>query len=134
MILIGALLWLAGLYPIPLVAPFLLTIGFGVVCTSAAITSLQRPTENAAFGLLLGGIIQVIGYYLLYIPLIGWLIAPFPIVLGSVLIIYFAIPLAIKTGKVPFVEEIQKKIRKDKDGIEPVSDSEDTSDQDNPSS
>ncbi|MFW9931633.1 MAG: hypothetical protein ACFFDR_03170 [Candidatus Thorarchaeota archaeon] len=108
LILLGALLWIAGSY-IPFIGPFFLTIGFGIVCTAAAITSLTRSSENAVFGLLLGGIIQVIGYYLAGVLLIG-LIAPIPIVLGGVLIIYFAIPLAIQTGRVPFIEEFQKKI------------------------
>lgn len=110
MILIGALIWLAGLYDILLLAPLLLPIGLGLVCTAAAITSLQRPTENAVFGLLLGGLLQVVGYLLARIFLIT-LIAPLFIVSGAVLIIFFAIPLAIQSGKVPFIEEMQRTIK-----------------------
>ncbi len=114
MILIGALIWLAGLYDILLLAPLLLPIGLGLVCTAAAITSLQRPTENAVFGLLLGGLLQVVGYLLARIFLIT-LIAPLFIVSGAVLIIFFAIPLAIQSGKVPFIEEMQKTIKAQRD-------------------
>ncbi len=114
MILIGALIWLAGSYNILFLAPLLLPIGLGLVCTAAAITSLQRPTENAVFGLLLGGLLQVVGYILGGILLVS-LIAPFFIVSGAVLIIFFAIPLAIQSGKVPFVEEMQKTIKAQRD-------------------
>ncbi len=110
MILVGALIWLAGSYNLLLLAPLLLPIGLGLVCTAAAITSLQRPTENAVFGLLLGGLLQVVGYILRGIFLVS-LIAPLFTVSGAVLIIFFAIPLAIQSGRVPFVEEMQKSIK-----------------------
>ncbi len=124
LILLGALLWIVGFYNIPILSPFLLTIGFGLVCTAAAITSLQRSTENAIPGLLIGGIIQVIGYFVTGVPLIGFLISPPIIVMGGVIIIFFAIPLAIQTGKVPFIEEIQRKFEEQRHRDEKVVDAD----------
>lgn len=122
LILLGALIWIGGFY-LPFIGPFFLAIGFGLVCTAAAITSLKRSSENALFGLLIGGAIQLVGYYLSGILLIG-LIAPIPIVFGGVMIVYFAIPLAIQTGKVPFMEEIQKKIEEQRHKDEKVVDAD----------
>jgi len=112
LITIGAILWLLGSY-IPFIGPFFTVIGFAMTASAVAISSLQRPTNNAIAGLLLGGIIQLIGYYLTLIPIIN-LISPPMIVLGGVMVLYFAIPLAIQTGKVPFIEEIQAQIKKEK--------------------
>lgn len=52
----------------------------------------------------------MIGYLLAGVFLIH-VIAPLFIVSGAVLIIFFAIPLAIQSGRVPFVEEMQKSIK-----------------------
>lgn len=114
LITIGAILWLLGSY-IPFIGPFFTVVGFAMTASAVAISSLQRPTNNAIAGLLLGGIIQLIGYYLTLIPIINLIIAFPMIVLGGVMILYFAIPLAIQTGKVPFIEEIQAQIKKEKE-------------------
>lgn len=115
MITIGAIIWLIGLYPILLIGPLFAVVGFAMTASAVAISSLQRPTNNAIAGLLLGGIIQLIGYYLTIIPIINFIIAFPMIVIGGVMILYFAIPLAIQTGKVPFIEEIQAQMKKEKD-------------------
>ncbi len=114
LITIGAIIWLLGSY-IPIVWPFFTVVGFGMTASAVAVSSLQRPTSNAIGGLLLGGIIQLVGYYLSLIPLINLIIAFPMIVLGGVMILYFAIPLAIQTGKVPFIEEIQSQIKREKE-------------------
>ncbi|MHA1576158.1 MAG: hypothetical protein ACTSU3_02240 [Candidatus Thorarchaeota archaeon] len=114
LITIGAIIWLLGSY-IPFVGPFFTVVGFGMTASAVAVSSLKRPTSNAIGGLLLGGIVQLVGYYLSIIPLINLIIAFPMIVLGGVMILYFAIPLAIQTGKVPFIEEIQAQIKREKE-------------------
>ncbi len=113
LILVGAIIWMLGEYNIFLIGPLCVVIGFAMTASAIAISSLQRQTDKAVFGLLVGGVIQLAGYYIAWIPLVGWLIAPPLIVLGGVMIMFFAIPLAIQTGKVPFIEEIRAQIKKD---------------------
>ncbi|MFW9907499.1 MAG: hypothetical protein ACFFEF_02905 [Candidatus Thorarchaeota archaeon] len=105
-IVIGAMVWILGFYNIPILQPFLLTIGFGLTATATAISALQRSISSAKLGLIIGGILYLVGNFILGIPIIN-LIAPFIIVPGAVLILFYAIPLAIQSGKVPFVEEIK---------------------------
>ncbi|MHA1862778.1 MAG: hypothetical protein ACTSWA_03335, partial [Candidatus Thorarchaeota archaeon] len=70
MILAGAFIWFLGFY-IPFISPLFLSTGFVLVCFSAAITSLKRPVALAWPGLLIGGLLQIVGYYLAWIPVLG---------------------------------------------------------------
>ena len=112
LIVVGAIIWMLGMY-IPFIGPFLLVAGFAMAASAIAISSLKRPTDKAIFGLLIGGIIQLIGYYIVLVPFIGWFLYPPLVVLGGVMILFFAIPLALQTGKVPFIEEIQAQLKRD---------------------
>jgi hypothetical protein len=109
MILAGAIIWFVGFYA-GLLGPLFLSTGFVLVSFSAAITSLKRPVALAWPGLLLGGLLQIVGYYMPYVPIVGALISPLFIVPGSVLIIYFAIPLALQRGELPVITQLQKLI------------------------
>lgn len=110
LILAGGIIWFMGYY-VGLFAPLFLSTGFVLVCFSAALTSLSRPVAQAWPGLLLGGLIQIIGYYiLLLVPLFGSTLSPLFIVPGGVMIIYFAIPLAIQRGELPALTHLQKLI------------------------
>ncbi|MGY5859854.1 MAG: hypothetical protein RTU63_10830 [Candidatus Thorarchaeota archaeon] len=113
MILAGAVIWFIG-YFAGLLYPLFLSTGFVLVCFSAAVTSLSRPVARAWPGLLLGGLFQIIGYYLAFIPLIGSTLSPFLVVPGGVLIIYFAIPLALQRGELPAITHLQKLIESKK--------------------
>lgn len=120
MILAGAVIWFIGYYA-GIFSPLFLSTGFVLVCFSAAITSLSRPVALAWPGLLVGGLFQIIGYYLLVIPLIGPLLSPFLVVPGGVMIVYFAIPLAIQRGELPVLTQLQKLIEsKKKEEIEDI--------------
>ncbi|MGY5870961.1 MAG: hypothetical protein RTV72_01810 [Candidatus Thorarchaeota archaeon] len=131
MILAGAVIWFVGFY-IVLIGPLFLSTGFVLVSFSAAVTSLKRPVALAWPGLLLGGLLHIIGYYLPFIPVVGALISPLFIVPGSVLIIYFAIPLALQRGELPVITQLQKLIEsktkkeeiKDIETAEPVKEDE----------
>ena len=103
LIVVGAIIWMLGMY-IPFIGPFLLVAGFAMAASAIAISSLKRPTDKAIFGLLIGGIIQLIGYYIVLVPFIGWFLSPPLVVLGGVMILFFAIP---------FIEEIQAQLKRD---------------------
>ncbi len=105
MILAGAIIWYVGYYVL-FFGGILLTIGFVLVCFSAALTSLSRPVALAWPGLLLGGLLQIVGYFIFFIPFIS----PALIVIGGVAIVYFAIPLALQRGELPVITHLQKLI------------------------
>ena len=108
MMMIGALIWLLGYY-LGILNGLFLSTGFVLVCFYAAITSLKRPATLAWPGLLVGGLIQIIGYYITYVPIVSVLSPPL-IVIGGVIIIYFAIPLALQRGELPVITQLQKLI------------------------
>ena len=109
MILAGAVFWFIGPY-LGLLGPLFLSTGFVLVCFSAALTSLKRPVTNAWPGLLLGGLFQIVGYYIVWIPFLGNGL----VVIGGVVIIYFAIPLALQRGELPVLTKLQKMIESKK--------------------
>ncbi|MHA1862617.1 MAG: hypothetical protein ACTSWA_02525, partial [Candidatus Thorarchaeota archaeon] len=104
---------------------------------SAAITSLKRPVALAWPGLLIGGLLQIVGYYLAWIPVLGTAL----IVTGGVIIVYFAIPLALQRGELPVITRLQDLIESKKkdekivdiEAEEPVKEDEDV-DQDDTAS
>jgi hypothetical protein len=108
LILIGAFIWFAGYYAL-LIAPLCWTFGFTLVCLASARTALSRPITDAWFGIFLGIILQIAGYYLTFIPLIG----PLGVVIGGVLVIFYAIPLALQKGDLPAISDLQKALKKD---------------------
>jgi hypothetical protein len=108
MMLVGALIWLLGYYLEWLNGLFRST-GFVLVCFYAAITSLKRPATLAWPGLLFGGLLQIIGYYIIYVPVL-FVLSPPLIVIGGVIIVYFAIPLALQRGELPVMTRLQKLI------------------------
>ncbi|MHA1135993.1 MAG: hypothetical protein ACTSSE_05850 [Candidatus Thorarchaeota archaeon] len=109
MILAGAVIWFVGYYA-GLLSPLFASTGFVLVCFSAALTSLKRPVALAWPGLLLGGLLQIVGYYLEWILILG----PALIVTGGVMIVYFAIPLALQRGELPVLSRLQKLIESKK--------------------
>jgi hypothetical protein len=106
LIVVGALCWLLGFYTGP-IGPLLVTGGFVLTCLATAATALKRPMANAWPGLILGAAFYLIGNAIWWIPLVG-LLSPFFIVFGGVLILFFAIPLAIQSGGVSLLQSFQK--------------------------
>jgi len=121
MILAGAIIWYLGYYVLFFGGIFY-TTGFVLVCFSAALTSLSRPVALAWPGLLLGALLQIIGYSIFFIPFI----APALIVIGGVAIVYFAIPLALQRGELPVISHLQKLVesKMKKEEIEDISEEE----------
>ena len=103
LILVGAIIWFLGFY-IGILGGLFQTTGFALVCFAAAITSLSRPVASAWPGLLLGGLVQVLGNYLGFIPILTKAL----IVVGGVMIVYFAVPLALQRGELPILTQLQK--------------------------
>ena len=116
-ILIGAVIWYLG-YWVWFVGPFFIVAGFGLTCISTVQSAMTRPVTSAFPGLLLGGLIQVLGYYLTPIPLLGWVIGPGFIVFGGILILFYGSSLALQRADIPIVKDLEDFIesRKKKTG------------------
>ncbi|TFG99312.1 hypothetical protein E4H12_03205 [Candidatus Thorarchaeota archaeon] len=113
MILAGAVIWFFGYYA-GFLNPLFLSTGFVLVCFYATLTSLKRPIVLAWPGILLGGLLQIIGYYLKFILILDQL-SPVFIVTGGVIIMYFAIPLALQRGELPVIKQLQKLLESKKE-------------------
>ena len=106
MMVIGAAVWLLGLY-IPFIGPLVVVCGFGLTVISTVQAAMTKPVTSAFPGLLLGGAIQVIGYYIGWIPLFGFFISPPLIVIGGVLILFYGSSLALQRADIPIVKDIE---------------------------
>jgi hypothetical protein len=102
-LLAGAIIWYLGYFLGPLNGLFAST-GFVLVCFYSAVLSLHRPVTQAWPGLLIGGLMQILGYYFAFIPIL----APALIVAGGATVVYFAFPLALQRGELPVVTRLQK--------------------------
>ncbi len=78
-----------------------------LTCLATAATALKRPMTNAWPGLILGAALYLVGNSIWWIPLVG-LLSPFFIVPGGVLVLFFAVPLAIQQGGVSLLKSFQK--------------------------
>jgi hypothetical protein len=106
MIVIGALIWILGSY-IPFIG-FLFTItGFGLTTIATVQAAMMKPVTSAFPGLLLGGLIQVIGYLVLLIPIAGIFIFPFLNIPGAVLILFYGSSLALQRADIPIVKDLE---------------------------
>ncbi|MHA1963796.1 MAG: hypothetical protein ACXACG_12520 [Candidatus Thorarchaeota archaeon] len=106
MIVIGALIWILGSY-IPFIGFLFIIAGFGLTTIATVQAAMTKPVTSAFPGLLLGGLIQVIGYLVLYIPIAGILIFPFLNIPGAVLILFYGSSLALQRADIPIVKDIE---------------------------
>ncbi|MFX0056335.1 MAG: hypothetical protein ACFFAX_09310 [Promethearchaeota archaeon] len=104
-ILLGAVLWLVGAY-IPLIGPLFITAGFVITVFATASTAAIRPSKGAWPGLIIGSLIYLVGLYLRWFPLVS-LLAPLVEIPGAVLILFFAIPIALQYSNAPLMETFQ---------------------------
>jgi hypothetical protein len=103
-ILVGSIIWIAGLYILPVISIIgvvINSIGFTITCFATAASALKRPINQAWIGLLIGSILYILG------PLVP-IVNNFIFVAGAVMILFFAIPMALQTGKVPMMENLQE--------------------------
>jgi hypothetical protein len=118
MIVIGAVIWILGSF-IPFIG-FLFTIsGFGLTTIATVQAAMTKPVTSAFPGLLLGGLIQVIGYLVLLIPISGLFIFPFLNIPGAVLILFYGSSLALQRADIPIVKDIERFIDSRKKKEEP---------------
>jgi hypothetical protein len=103
MMLAGAAIWFMGYYLFWL-SPLFRTSGFALVCFACATNALKRPVGTAWPGMLLGGLVMIIGDYLSWVFILG----PLLYVAGAVMVIFFALPLALQRGELPVLTELQK--------------------------
>ena len=68
--------------------------GFVLTCFGAAASAGQRSTADARLGLIMGVVFYTIGLMSMWIPLLG----AFLYVGGRVMILFYAIPLALQEG------------------------------------
>ncbi|MFX1559886.1 MAG: hypothetical protein ACFFBL_04815 [Promethearchaeota archaeon] len=108
MIVIGAVIWLLGLYTpvILIIGPLVVVCGFGLTLIATVQAAMTKPVTSAFPGLLLGGLIQVIGYYMSWFLTINLLSPPF-IVAGGVLIIFYGSSLALQRAEIPIVKNLE---------------------------
>lgn len=120
MMVIGAAVWLLGLYTptIFLIGPLIRVCGFGLTVIATVQAAMTKPVTSAFPGLLIGGAIQVIGYYVGWIPLVGFFIGPPLVVIGGVLILFYGSSLALQRADIPIVKDLEDFIesRKKKEG------------------
>jgi hypothetical protein len=116
MIVIGAVIWILGAF-IPFIGFFFTIAGFGLTTIATVQAAMTKPVTSAFPGLLLGGLIQVIGYLILFIPIAGIFIFPFLNIPGAVLILFYGSSLALQRADIPLVKDIEDFIdsRKKKD-------------------
>jgi hypothetical protein len=128
MMVIGAAVWLLGLYTptIFLVGPLIRVCGFGLTVIATVQAAMTKPVTSAFPGLLIGGAIQVIGYYVGWIPLVGFFVGPPLVVIGGVLIVFYGSSLALQRADIPIVKDIEGFIesRKKKEVVKETKDPE----------
>jgi len=106
LILVGAVVWILGYY-VPFIGPFFMVAGFGLTIIATAQAAMSRPVSSVLPGLLIGGLIQLIGYYIFLIPVAGWFIGPAIIVFGGVLLLFYAFSVALQRIDIPVVKNLE---------------------------
>ena len=106
MIVIGAVIWLLGFF-IPFIGPLIIVAGFGLTTIATIQAAMVKPVTSAFPGLLLGGLIQLIGYYVGWVILVGFFLSPLLIVTGGVLILFYGSSLALQRADIPIVKNIE---------------------------
>ncbi|NHI82839.1 MAG: hypothetical protein EAX81_00860 [Candidatus Thorarchaeota archaeon] len=107
LIVIGAVIWFAAPY-IPFIQPIFMTAGFVLTCLATAASALKRPLTMAWPGLIIGILIYLVGLYLAFIPILGNALS----VIGAVLILFSAVPLALQYGNAPLMESFSDILEK----------------------
>lgn len=106
MIVIGAILWMIAPF-IPLIGFLFSIVGFGLTTVATFEAAMTRPVTSALPGFLLGGLLRVVGYLLIFVPLIGIFLAPLVNVSGNVLILFYGASLALQRIDIPIVKDLE---------------------------
>jgi len=106
LILFGAIIWYLSFF-VPWVYPFFTVAGFGLTCISTVQSAMTRPVTSAFPGLLMGGILQVLGYYMLPFGIIGVIFGGALIVFGGIMILFYGSSLALQRVDIPIVKNLE---------------------------
>ncbi len=106
LILVGAVFWILG-YIVWFIGPFFMVAGFALTIIATAQAAMSRPVSSVLPGLLIGGLIQIVGYYILLIPVVGLFIGPVIIVFGGVLLLFYAFSVALQRIDIPVVKNLE---------------------------
>ena len=106
LILVGALVWYLGDF-VWWVGPFFVVAGFGLTCIATIQASMTKPVTSAFPGLLLGGLIQVVGYYISNFTFIGRVIGGGLVVFGGIMILFYGSSLALQRADIPIVKDLE---------------------------
>ena len=106
LILVGAAIWFLGYY-VWFIGPWFTVVGFALTLIATAQAAMSRPISSALPGFLLGGLIQIIGYYVLLVPLVGWIVAPIMIVFGGILLFFYGFSIALQRIDIPIVKNLE---------------------------
>jgi hypothetical protein len=123
LILVGAAIWLLGSF-VWFVGPFFTVAGFALTIIATAQAAMSSPVSSALPGLLIGGLIYVIGIYIIIIPIVGWIIGPLMIIAGGVMLLFYGFSIALQRIDVPVVKNLEdflesQKKKKDESKPEP---------------
>ena len=106
LILVGAVFWILGFF-VPFIGPFFTVPGFALTIIATAQAAMSRPVSSVLPGLLIGGLIQLVGYYILLIPVVGWFVGPVIIVFGGVLLLFYGFSVALQRIDIPVVKNLE---------------------------
>ena len=109
MIVIGAIIWILASYTsfIIFVGFLFYIVGFGLTTFATIEAAMTKPVTSALPGFLLGGLVGVVGYFVAFVPIIGFYISPLLIVSGNVLILFFGASLALQRADIPIVKDLE---------------------------
>lgn len=106
LILVGAIVWYMG-YFVPLIGAFFTVAGFGLTCISTVQAAMTRPVTSAFPGLLLGGLLQILGYYMFLFLFVGVFIGGALVVFGGIMILFYGSSLALQRADIPIVKNLE---------------------------
>ena len=68
---------------------------------------MTKPVTSAFPGLLLGGLIQVVGYYISQVTFVGKVIGGGIVVFGGIMILFYGSSLALQRADIPIVKDLE---------------------------
>lgn len=81
--------------------------GFALTIIATAQAAMSSPVSSALPGLLIGGLIYVIGIYIVIIPIIGWVVGPMLIIAGGVMLLFYGFSIALQRIDIPVVKNLE---------------------------
>lgn len=106
LILVGAVIWFIG-YFTWVFMPIFVVPGFALTIIATAQAAMSRPISSALPGLLVGGLIQIGGYLVQNVIIIGWVLGPALQVFGGVMLLFYGFSIALQRIDIPIVKNLE---------------------------